>query len=85
MSLVTLSLVLFSIFFDFEEFYCWNQGVISDPTGKEFVVATREDAKLLKSWNAVEGKQISVSFRAHMLCHTSFKFTDVIKGSYISN
>lgn len=63
----------------FEEDYCWGKGVEADGSGVAMIIATKEDVELL---NVEEGAQIGVSFRAHVLCHSTFSFIDALKEKY---
>lgn len=82
LSIITLLVSFVVVISSFEEDYCWSKGTEADKTGSHMVVATRNDANALKGFGVKEGTQIGVSFRAHMLCHTTFNFTNAVKERY---
>lgn len=81
-STITFLVSSYTFVVNFEEDYCSRKGFGVDKNGSEMVMATKEDELALKEFQVVEGMQIGVNFRTHMLCHTTFSFTDALKDNY---
>ncbi len=75
---LTLFVSIIVIIANFEEDYCWNKGEEADNTSIHTIIATKEDAMALKSFDVKEGAEIGISFRAHMLCHNTFNLSEAI-------
>ncbi|MDO8658913.1 MAG: hypothetical protein Q7K55_09305 [Candidatus Levybacteria bacterium] len=82
LSFLTFLVTLVAYISSFEENYCWDKGTQADPTGLKMIIVTREGEKAIDNYNVKAGEQISVSFRAHMLCHKTFNFSNAIKEKY---
>ncbi|WKZ25256.1 MAG: hypothetical protein QY322_02590 [bacterium] len=84
MFLTTTVFILFiSTIIGFNNDYCWRKGRQADKTGDKMMVATKEDAELLKNFGVVkEGNKIGVSFRTEMLCYQTFNFKDAISDLF---
>lgn len=83
LSLITLLVSVVVIISGFEEDYCWEKGARADSTGSKFSTATKEDVLALNDFDIKEGSQIGISFKEHMLCHSSFNFEDALKEKYL--
>lgn len=83
LSLMTLFVSAVVIASSFEEDYCWKKGLEADSSGSKMISATPEDVQKLQGYDVKEGAQIGVSFRAHMLCHSSFNFTEALKEKFV--
>lgn len=81
-SIVTFLVSSYTFVINFEEDYCSRKGFEVDKNGPEMVIATKEDELALKEFKVIEGMQIGVNFRTHMLCHTTFSFTKALKDKY---
>lgn len=77
-SLITIILTGLSFLSGFEEDYCSQKGMKADPKGR-MTEATQQDAAILKTYGVTEGQPINIGYRAHMLCHTTFHFSDALK------
>lgn len=82
MTIFSFFLSVLTIFNTIEESYCWHQGELADPTGQEMTIATKEDSQFLKVVNVNEGDKVGVSFKYHMLCHSSIDIADAISKEY---
>lgn len=81
-SIITFLVATYTFVLNFEEDYCSKKGFEVEKNGPEMVVATKEDELALKEFDVVEGMQIGINFRTHMLCHISFNFVGALRDKY---
>jgi hypothetical protein len=85
LSLITFFIAMFGIASVFEEDYCKKQAKGQEYYGRKgFIAATPQDAKILKDFDIKPGQDIPFSFRAHLLCHTTFNLGQAIEETYFS-
>lgn len=66
-SLITVTVIVSTILFGFEEDYCWKKGDEADPTGSKIVAITGT----------------GVAWQAHMKCHDNFNFINALEEKYL--
>lgn len=84
LSFITVLLTGLIVLSNFEENYCWEKGNQAEPGPiANMIAATNEDARKMSGYGIKPGDPIGISFRAHMLCHDTFRFSDALKETML--